>query len=123
MIKHPKLALMTGLFEYNSTLAVEVLKQTGKLGSVKLAAFDEGAEVITAIKDGSVLGTVVQDPYGYGFESIKLLHALNQGDMSMIPANGIISISAKVIRKDNAEAFWKDLKAKIKAGKEGTAKP
>jgi len=123
MIKHPKLALMTGLFEYNSTLAVEVLKQTGKLGSVKLAAFDEGAEVITAIKDGSVLGTVVQDPYGYGFESIKLLHALNQGDMSMIPANGIISISAKVIRKDNAEAFWKDLKAKINAGKEGTAKP
>ena len=123
MIKHPKLALMTGLFEYNSTLAVEVLKQTGKLGSVKLAAFDEGAEVITAIKDGSVLGTVVQDPYGYGFESIKLLHALNQGDMSMIPANGIISISAKVIRKDNAEAFWKDLKAKIKAGKEATAKP
>ena len=123
MIKHPKLALMTGLFEYNSTLAVEVLKQTGKLGSVKLAAFDEGAEVITAIKDGTVLGTVVQDPYGYGFESIKLLHALNQGDMSMIPANGIISISAKVIRKDNAEAFWKDLKAKIKAGKEATAKP
>ena len=123
MIKHPKLALMTGLFEYNSTLAVEVLKQTGKLGSVKLAAFDEGAEVITAIKEGTVLGTVVQDPYGYGFESIKLLHALNQGDMSMIPANGIISISAKVIRKDNAEAFWKDLKAKIKAGKEATAKP
>jgi ribose transport system substrate-binding protein len=123
MIKHPKLALMTGLFEYNSTLAVEVLKQTGKLGTVKLAAFDEGAEVITAIKDGTVLGTVVQDPYGYGFESIKLLHALNQGDMSTIPANGIISISAKVIRKDNAEAFWKDLKAKIKAGKEGTAKP
>ena len=123
MIKHSKLALMTGLFEYNSTLAVEVLKQTGKLGTVKLAAFDEGAEVITAIKDGTVLGTVVQDPYGYGFESIKLLHALNQGDMSTIPANGIISISAKVIRKDNAEAFWKDLKAKIKAGKEGTAKP
>ena len=123
MIKHPKLALMTGLFEYNSTLAVEVLKQTGKLGSVKLAAFDEGAEVITAIKEGTVLGTVVQDPYGYGFESIKLLHALNQGDMSTIPSNGIVSISAKVIRKDNAEAFWKDLKAKIKAGKEGTAKP
>ena len=123
MIKHPKLALMTGLFEYNSTLAVEVLKQTGKLGTVKLAAFDEGAEVIAAIKDGSVLGTVVQDPYGYGFESIKLLHALNQGDMSTIPSNGSISISAKVIRKDNAEAFWKDLKAKIKAGKEATAKP
>ncbi len=123
MIKHPNLALMTGLFEYNSTLAVEVLKQTGKVGVVKLAAFDEGADVITGIKEGFVLGTVVQDPYGYGFESIKVLSALNKGDMSMIPANGVISISAKVIRKDNAENFWLDLKAKIKAGKEAPAKP
>lgn len=118
MIKHPDLALMTGLFEYNSTLAVEVLKQTGKQGKVQLAAFDEGADVIAGIKEGFVLGTVVQDPYGYGFESVRVLHAFTKGDMSMVPANGVISIPAKVIKKDNAEAFWKDLKAKIKAGKD-----
>ena len=122
MIKHPKLALMTGLFEYNSTLAVEVLKQTGKLGKVQLAAFDEGADVITAIKEGTVLGTVVQDPYGYGFESVRMLKALTQGDLSAIPANGIKYIPARVIRKADAEGFWKDLKAKIKAGKEAQAK-
>ena len=122
MIKHPKLALMTGLFEYNSTLAVEVLKQTGKTGKVMLAGFDEGADVIAGIKEGFVLGTVVQDPYGYGFESVKVLNALNKGDMSMIPANGVINISARVIRKDNAEAFWKELKARIKAGKEAGGK-
>jgi len=118
MIKHPDLALMTGLFEYNSTLAVEVIRQTGKEGKVQLAAFDEGADVIAAIKEGFVLGTVVQDPYGYGYESVKVLNAFTKGDMSMVPANGIINIPAKVIKKDNAEAFWKDLKAKIKAGKE-----
>ena len=122
MIKHPKLALMTGLFEYNSTLAVEVLKQTVKTGKVMLAGFDEGADVIAGIKEGFVLGTVVQDPYGYGFESVKVLNALNKGDMSMIPANGVINISARVIRKDNAEAFWKELKARIKAGKEAGGK-
>jgi ribose transport system substrate-binding protein len=122
MIKYPKLALMTGLFEYNSTLAVEVIKQLGKEGKVQLAAFDEGADVIAAIKEGFVLGTVVQDPYGYGFESVKVLQAFNKGDMSMVPANGIISIPARVIRKDNAELFWKDLKAKLKAGKEAVAK-
>ena len=118
MIKHPDLALMTGLFENNSTLAVEVLRQTGKQGKVQLAAFDEGADVIVGIKEGFVLGTVVQDPYGYGYESVRVLNAFCKGDMSMVPANGIINIPAKVIKKDNAEAFWKDLKAKIKAGKE-----
>ena len=122
LIKHPKLALMTGLFEYNSTLAVEVLKQTGKQGKVMLAGFDEGADVIQGIKDGFVLGTVVQDPYGYGFESIKVLNSFCKGDLSMVPANGIISIPARVIRKDNAESFWKELKARIKAGKEAPAK-
>jgi len=118
MIKHPDLALMTGLFEYNSTLAVEVLKQTGKQGKVQLAAFDEGADVIVGIKEGFVLGTVVQDPYGYGFESVRVLQAFTKGDMSMVPANGVINIPARVIKKDNAESFWKDLKAKIKAGKD-----
>ena len=118
IIKHPDLKLMTGLFEYNSTLAVEVLRQTGKQGKIQLAAFDEGADVIAAIKEGFVLGTVVQDPYGYGFESVRVLHAFTKGDMSMVPENGVINIPAKVIKKDNADAFWKDLKAKIKAGKD-----
>ena len=118
IIKHPKLALVTGLFEYNSTLAVEVLRQTGKQGKIQLAAFDEGADVIAGIKEGFVLGTVVQDPYGYGYESVRVLNALAKGDMSLIPESGVLNIPAKVIRKDNADSFWKDLKAKLKAGKD-----
>ena len=122
MIKYPKLALMTGLFEYNSVLAVEVIKQTGKEGKVQLAGFDEGADVIAAIKEGFVLGTVVQDPYAYGFESVKVLSAFCRGDRSMVPASGVINISARVIKKDNVDAFWADLKAKLKAGKEAASK-
>ena len=122
MTKHPKLALMTGLFEYNSSIAVEVLKQTGKAGKVQLAAFDEGADVIQGIKDGTVLGTVVQDPYGYGFESVRVLNALCKGDASVLPAGGVLNIPAKVIRKGDAEAFWTELKARIKAGKEAPSK-
>ena len=122
MTKHPDLRLVTGLFEYNSTLAVEVLKQTGKVGKVQLAAFDEGADVIQGIKDGIVLGTVVQDPYGYGDRSVRVLHALCRGDRSVIPADGIIGIPARTIRKADAEAFWTELKARIKAGKEAPSR-
>jgi hypothetical protein len=42
--------------------------------------------------------------------------------MSMVPANGVLNIPAKVIRKADAEAFWNELKARIKAGKEAPAK-
>ena len=122
MTKHPKLALVTGLFEYNSTLAVEVFKQSGKAGKILIAGFDEGADVIAGIRDGIVLGTVVQDPYGYGYESVKMLNAFTKGDFSMVPANGMLPISARVIKKDNVDAFWADLKAKLKAGKEAASK-
>ena len=61
MTKHPKLALVTGLFEYNSTLAVEVFKQSGKAGKILIAGFDEGADVIAGIRDGIVLGTFATD--------------------------------------------------------------
>lgn len=119
MIKHPDLKLVTGLFEYNSVLAVEVFRQAGKAGQIRIAAFDEGADVIAGIRDGTVLGTVVQDPYMYGYQSVKVLDALNRGDASAIPAGGTLAIPARVIRKDSVDAFWSDLKAKLAAGKAG----
>ena len=117
MTRHPKLALVTGLFEYNSVLAVEVFRQAGRAGQIKIAAFDEGADVLVGIREGIVLGTVVQDPYGYGYESIKLLHALTQGKLDAIPKDGVMNIPARTITKDNVDAFWADLKAKLAAGK------
>ncbi len=117
MTRHPGLDLVTGLFEYNSTLAVEVFRQAGKAGQIKLAAFDEGAEVINGIRQGIVLGTVVQDPYGYGSESIKVLHALTQGRLDALPVGGSMNIPARTITAENVEAFWSDLQAKLAAGK------
>ena len=117
MTRNPGLDLVTGLFEYNSVLAVEVFKQAGKTGQIKIAAFDEGADVIEAIRQGTVLGTVVQDPYGYGYESIKLLHALNQGNLAALPASGTVNIAARTITRENVDAFWADLKVKLAAGK------
>lgn len=115
--RYPDVVLMTGLFEYNSTLALEVLRQSGKLGAVQLAGFDEAAEVIAGIKEGVVLGTVVQNPYEYGFQSIKMLRALTRGDATVIPPSGIVEIPARTITKDNADAFWKETKARLAAGK------
>ncbi len=117
MTRNPGLDLVTGLFEYNSVLAVEVFKQAGKAGQIKIAAFDEGADVIEAIRQGTVLGTVVQDPYGYGYESIKLLHDLNQGKLAALPASGTVNIAARTITRENVDAFWADLKVKLAAGK------
>jgi ribose transport system substrate-binding protein len=104
---------MVGLFEYNPPIILDVLRERGDLGKVKIVGFDENPNTLQAIKDGEIHGTVVQDPYEYGNRSIKVLYALSQGDDSVIPESEFIDIPARQIRKGNVETFWKDLNSKL----------
>lgn len=113
---HPDLDCMVGLFAYNSPLCLEALRSQGKLGKVKVVAFDEQDETLQAIKDGTCQGTVVQNPYLYGTESVRVLAALTRGDNSVIPANKYIDVPPRQIRKDNVDPFWADLKQKMSGG-------
>lgn len=111
--KYENVSIMVGLFDYNAPQIVEELKQSGKVGQVKVVSFDEHADTLAAIKEGIIHGTVVQNPYEYGYQAIKVLNAIKTGDTSIIPENGVIEIEARVIRKDNVEEFEKDLNAKL----------
>lgn len=110
--RYPKLGAMVGLFEYNPPLLLEALKQADKLGQIQVIAFDEAAETLQAIKDGHCYGTIVQNPYMYGFESVRVLAALAHGDESVIPESRFLDIPARAIKKDNVDEFWSDLKQK-----------
>lgn len=113
LTKHEGVDAMVGLFAYNPVMILEALKQAKRVGEVKVIGFDENEVTLQAIKDGTVHGTVVQDPYEYGNRSIKVLHALSKGDTSVIPESKFIDIPARQIRKDNVDAFWKDLNSKL----------
>jgi ribose transport system substrate-binding protein len=104
---------MVGLFAYNPPLCLEALRSQNKLGQIKVVGFDEQAGTLQAIIDGTCHGTVVQNPYEYGRQSVKVLAALARGDKSVIPENKFMNIPARQIRKDNVQAFWDDLKKKV----------
>ena len=114
--KHSDIDAMVGLFAYNPPLILEALKQGDKLGKVKVIAFDEDDATLQGIKDGTVHGTVVQNPYMYGYKSIEVLTALKTGKKGVIPESKFIDIPAQQIRKDNVDEFWADLKAKTSGG-------
>ena len=111
--RHPDIDAMVGLFAYNPPLILEALKGAGKLGEVKVIAFDEDAETLDGIKSGTVVGTIVQNPYMYGFKSVEVLDALARGDRSVLPENGMIDIPARTITSKNVDAFRKDLDEKL----------
>jgi ribose transport system substrate-binding protein len=57
------------------------------------------------------VGTVVQQPYEWGYQGMKLMAKYLEGDKSGVPANGLIIIPTKVIDPSNVDAYMAELKA------------
>jgi ribose transport system substrate-binding protein len=113
LTRHPEIAGMVGLFEYNPPLIMEALERAGKLGQVKVMGFDENPVTLQGIKDGTVVATVVQNPYQYGYRSIEILNELHKGNKSVIPESRFIDIPARVITRDNVDQFWQEIKDQL----------
>jgi len=111
--RYPEVNAIVGLFAYNPPAILQALEQAGKLNQIKVIGFDEDSETLAGIQSGSVYGTVVQNPYQYGYQSMKILNAIVNGDMSLIPENRFMNIPARQIRKNNVDEFWSDLKKKM----------
>ena len=110
MASTPDLACMVGLFAYNVPMCLEALKGAGKTGKIKVVSFDEQDGTLQGIKDGLVHGTVSQQPFEYGRHSVRILAGLARKDKSVLPPKGFLEIEIRVVKKDNVEAFWGELK-------------
>ncbi len=114
--KYPNLGCMVGLFADNPPACIEALRQADRLGKVKVVGFDEADGTLQGIIDGHVHGTVTQQPYEYGYQSVKMLAALVNGDRSGIPESKYVDVPVTLVRRDNVQEFWKQLKAMIAQG-------
>lgn len=112
--RHPDLGCLVGLFSYNTPKIYEAVKEAGKLGQVRIIGFDEEDDTLRGIQEGNIFGTVVQSPYRYGYESVRILTALAKGDKSVVPANKFFEVPAKAVKKADVEVFWKELKELVK---------
>jgi len=114
--------LFVGLFAYNPPACLQAIRQANLTDKVKVAGFDEDDVTLQGIKDDTVIGTVVQNPYEYGYQSVHILNELLKGNESVIPASKFIDIPARAVTKDgrtigetkseNVDDFWSDLKSK-----------
>ena len=108
--KYPELDCVVGLFAYNPPNCLEAVKGAGKTGQIKIVGFDEAKETLQGIVDGHVYGTVVQNPYRYGYDSVRILAGLARGDRSVLPDGGFLNVPARRITAENVESFWTELK-------------
>lgn len=110
----PDVSCLVGFYSYNTPRIYEVLKEAGKLGKIKIIGFDEDPITLGGVKDGAIEGTVVQQPFEWGYQGMKLMAKVVQGDKSGVPANGIIIVPGKVIEKSNVDDFMAQMKSMLK---------
>ncbi|WP_409998514.1 sugar-binding protein [Bradyrhizobium sp. SZCCHNR1002] len=110
----PDVSCLVGFYSYNTPRIYEVLKEAGKLGKIKIIGFDEDPITLGGVKDGAIEGTVVQQPFEWGYQGMKLMAKVVQGDKSGVPANGIIIVPGKVIEKSNVDDFMAQMKTMLK---------
>ena len=110
----PDINCMVGFYSYNPPKIYEALQAAGKLGEITVIAFDEDPVTLGAVREGSFAGTVVQDPYQWGYQGMHLMADFLEGDKSGVPDDGLIIVPTKVIDQGNVDDFEAELKARIK---------
>jgi ribose transport system substrate-binding protein len=108
---NPDINCMVGFYSYSTPAIYQALKNAGKLGQVTVIAFDDDPITLGGVKEGSVAGTVVQQPFEWAYQGFKLMAAYLKGDKSGIPADGVIIIPTKILYKDDIDAYAANLKA------------
>jgi ribose transport system substrate-binding protein len=116
LMKYPDLNLILGMWSYSSPAIISAARGAGKLGKIKIVAFDQETEVLQAIKDGFVYATMAQDPYTYGYKSCELMTKIVKGEDPKIPADKLVDVPAVKVTKDNVDEFRKKLESQLKSG-------
>jgi ribose transport system substrate-binding protein len=115
-LKDEKNLCMVGLWAYNPPAILTALKDSAdRLGKVKVVGFDEMPDTLQGIADGHITATVVQDPFGFGYQSVRLMAAIARGDRSLLPKDSTLYVPYRVITREGGkdripvEKFRKDL--------------
>ena len=105
LTKTPDIAGLVGIWSYNGPAIVSAVKDAGKTGQVKIVAFDEEADTLAGVKSGAIAATIVQQPYEFGYRSVKLMAQVVRGDKSGIPAEKKIFVPTQAITSANVDEF------------------
>lgn len=115
LTKYPDVACLVGLWEYNPPAMLQAVRDSKNAAKPAIIGFDENYETLQGIQKGFVHATVVQDPYTFGFEAVKILAALADGKRDVllgrkdIDDQNRIFIPHRVINKENVDDFYKKL--------------
>jgi ribose transport system substrate-binding protein len=105
LVRYPDVKALVGLWSYNGPAILNAVREAGKVGRVRIVAFDEADETLAGIKEGAIHGTVVQQPYEFGYQAITRMAQAVRGDRSFIPDTKQIIVPTLVVKRADVDAF------------------
>lgn len=105
LVRYTDVVGLVGLWSYNGPAILNAVKEANKAGQVKIIAFDEEDETLAGVKQGAIYATVVQQPFEFGYQAIKLMHQYLGGDKTVVPPTKQVFVPTLVIKQDSVEAF------------------
>jgi ribose transport system substrate-binding protein len=106
LARYPDLVLTIGLWSYNGPSLAGAIRASSRKDKPAIVAFDEDEETLKAVEDGLIYATIVQKPFEFGYQSMKLLKDIKDG--KQVPAS--VNPGIDTISKENLNAFWTRLK-------------
>ncbi|MEX6508157.1 sugar-binding protein [Jiella sp. M17.18] len=108
---NPDINCMVGFYSYNTPQIYQALKEAGQLGKITIVGFDDDPITLGGVKEGTIAGTVVQQPFEWAYQGFKLMAAYLKGDKSGIPDSKQIIVPTKILYAGDIDAYVKNLKA------------
>ena len=106
LARYPDLVLAMGLWSYNGPAVAGAVKASSRKEKPAIVAFDEDEETLKGIEDGLIYATIVQKPFEFGYQSMKVLKDIKDGK----PVPATVNPGIDTITKENLAAFWTKLK-------------
>lgn len=111
LVADPQITCLVGFYSYNTPQIYAALKESGQLGKLTVVGFDGDPVTLGGVKEGTIAGTVVQQPFEWAYQGMKMIASYLQGDKSVIPANGLDIIQTKIVDSSNVDAYVAEQKA------------
>lgn len=110
LVKYPDVSMLVGLYSYNGPAILNAVRSAGLAGKVKIVCFDENAETLDGVASGDIYGTVVQQPFQFGKQSITKMAKYLGGDKDAL-AGGKQIVPTRSLKQNDIAAFQTDLAA------------
>ena len=73
LARYPDLVLAIGIWSYNGPSLAGAVRASSRKDKPVIVAFDEDEETLKAVEDGLIYATIVQKPFEFGYQSMKVL--------------------------------------------------